>query len=296
VKTDPIAYRMSEELISNIITAVGFPHSAGWRRIFHFIFQKPTHNLASIGLTFDQLIQEAGLRKAAEWALQHWCSGIQASKQGEIPAEGPLMILSNHPGAYDALAITSQITRPDLNIIASDLYFLRNLPNFSQRIFFIPLDKNQVAQRMAGLLASIRYLKRGGSVLLMGSGTIDPDPAVSPGAIKNVNLWTDAVTMVIRSVPEVQVILTAVSNVLSRKWAHHPLTWLRKGGMEKRRLAEFGQVLHQLFKPGRLVTSPRLTFSPVITSNQLGSSPRTAILEREAALLMDHCQEFGGQL
>ena len=176
MKTDHITIRMSEELISNIITAVGLPHNAGWRTIFRSIFQKPTRNLASIGLSFDQLIQEAGLSKAAEWVLQHWCSGIKTIKQGEIPADGPLLVMSNHPGAYDALAIASQVTRPDLNIIVSDLFFLRNLPNFCKRVFFIPLDKNQVAQRMAGLLASIRYLKRGGSVLLMGSGTIDPDP------------------------------------------------------------------------------------------------------------------------
>jgi hypothetical protein len=66
--------------------------------------------------------------------------------------------------------------------------------------------------------------------------------------------------------------------------------------LEKRRIAEFGQVLQQLFFPGSLYVSPRLSFAPVISSVELGASPRDALVERETSLLVEHCREFGGIL
>jgi hypothetical protein len=137
-------------------------------------------------------------------------------------------------------------------------------------------------------------LKDGGAVLLMGSGTIDPDPAVYPGALAHLQRWTEAASLFLRFVPRTRILLTAVSHIVSPQWARHPLTWLQRGGMEKRRIAEFGQVIQQLFRPGSLYVSPRLSFAPTLTAAELGDSPRDALVEREASLLKEHCREFGG--
>jgi hypothetical protein len=142
----------------------------------------------------------------------------------------------------------------------------------------------------------VRYLKDGGAVLLMGSGTIDPDPAVYPGALDYLNRWTEAASIFLRHVPQTQVLLAAVSHILSPKWARHPLTWFLRGSMEKRRIAEIGQVLQQLFRPGSLYLSPRVSFSSCLTSRELGDSPREALLLYETDLLLEHCRNFGGFL
>jgi hypothetical protein len=89
-------------------------------------------------------------------------------------------------------------------------------------------------------------------------------------------------------------VLAAVSHVLSPTWAHHPLTWLRNEAMAKRRLAEFGQVLHQLFDPGSLYVSPRVSFAPVLKQADLGADPRRGVIVAETRLLRDHCYTFGG--
>jgi hypothetical protein len=128
----------------------------------------------------------------------------------------------------------------------------------------------------------------------MGSGTIDPDPSVYPDADKFIHRWTDAVNLFMRFAPNTKILLTAVSHIVAGKWARHPLTWIRRGGLEKRRIAEFGQVLQQLMFPGSYYASPRLSFAPALTSADLGTSPRNTLVDREISLLADHCGKFGG--
>jgi hypothetical protein len=285
---------MSKDLIFDILNAIGLPKTEHWYKRFQPFFSKATGRLSHIGLAFDRLINEIGFPRAAEWSLTHWCRGIIARGRENVPQKGPLLVISNHPGAYDALVIAAQLHRPDLRLIASDLPFLRYLQNFSQRIFFIPLNKNDTFHRMAGMLSAVRYLKDGGAVLLMGSGTIDPDPAVYPGASSYIQRWTEAANIFLHLVPNTNILLTAVSHIVARKWAYHPLTWLRRNGLEKRRIAEFGQVLQQLFFPGSLYASPRLSFAPILTAAELGTSPRKTLVEHEISLLVEHCKEFGG--
>ncbi|MDP3186341.1 MAG: hypothetical protein Q8M58_13825 [Anaerolineales bacterium] len=73
----------------------------------------------------------------------------------------------------------------------------------------------------------------------------------------------------------------------------YQITWLRRKSLDKRRLAEFGQVLQQLFFPGSLYLSPRLGFSPPVSVEELhreSGSERVlpAIIMRAKALLNDH--------
>lgn len=286
--------RMSRQLIFDILNTFHLPETEGWYQRMKPFLSKATDRLSHIALVFDQLITEKGFPMAAQWSLTNWCRGIITRGSENIPKEGPLLIVSNHPGAYDALVIAATSPRPDLHIIASDLPFFRYLQNLSQRIFFIPRNKMDTYHRMSGLLSAIRYLKNGGAVLLMGSGTIDPDPAVLPGAIDHLQRWTNAVDLFLHSAPETNVVLSAVSHILSLKWAKHPLTWLRTEGLHKRQIAEFGQILQQLFQPGSFFVSPRLSFAPALKSGDLGSSPRDVLVERESALLVEHCREFGG--
>ncbi len=286
--------RVSDSLREDVLKVLGLPRSEAWCNLGDLLFGKATRHLAKIGLTFDRMIVESGFYKASAWTLTNWCRDVLAHGVENVPSEGPLLVVSNHPGAYDALVIASRLPRRDLHIIASDLPFFHALYNFSKRVFYIPFNINNAAGRMAGMLSAVRYLKDGGSVLLMGSGTIDPDPAVYPGALTHLQRWTDAASLFLRFVPQTHILLSAVSHIVHPKWAHHPLTWLRKGGMEKRRMAELGQVFQQLFYPGSLYVSPRLSFSKLFSAEELGDSPRNALLERETSLLIEHCQEFGG--
>jgi hypothetical protein len=294
MKFDQEIQRVSDSVLMDILKILGLPQTAGLHNLCALLFGKATQRLADIGLTFDRMIQESSLREAAEWSINHWCRDILVRGRENIPEKGPLLIVSNHPGAYDALVISAQLPRPDLHIIASDLPFFHSLHNLSKRIFFIPFNTENASGRMGGMLSAVRYLKDGGAVLLMGSGTIDPDPAVYPGALDHLQRWTEAASLFLRFAPQTRILLAAVSHIVSPRWAHHILTLFRRGSMEKRRIAEFGQVIQQLFFPGSLYVSPRLSFSNAISAPELGNAPRDALVQRESRLIIDHCQEFGG--
>ena len=88
-----------------------------------------------------------------------------------LPKEGPLLIASNHPGAYDSLVISSQIPRDDLKIISSDIPFVKKLPETSKHMIFSTHDPHD---RMSAARKAIRHLKDGGALLIFARATMDP--------------------------------------------------------------------------------------------------------------------------
>ena len=291
VSLDAVIQSLSDTLINEIINAVGLPKTASTQRIFNLLFHKAAGRLAEIGVTFDRLIISDGFPAACAWALTHWCCDITARGSENIPPTGPLLVISNHAGAYDSVVIAARLGRNDLKFIASDVPFLKNLPSTSEHFFFVSED--DAYNRMAAVRSGIRHLQEGGSLLLFGTGLIDPDPAVSPGAEKEIENWSPSIDLFLRQVPDANVVVTIVSGIVSPKWAHHPVTWLKRIAWQKRRLAEFGQVIEQLFFPGRLYVSPQVSFAPPVTAAQLHVESGTdrvlpAAIKRGKALLADH--------
>jgi len=280
---------LSNTLILEILNAAGLPKTEQLQELIRPIFHKATEHMATIGLTFDRLVEKSGFPKAADWALTNWCKGIFARGTESIPKKGPLLVVSNHPGTYDALVITSQLQRQDIGIVASNIPFLMYLPSAYRHFFFVSRDAHE---RMAAARSVIRHLQNGGAALIYGSGTIDPDPAVFPEAAEHLEHWYPSLNLFLRLVPQTRILLSIVSHALSPKWAFHPITWLRKKGMEKRRIAEFGQVLQQLFRPGSLYISPRVSFAPPLTLQDIPTdqNPLLGLVEKAKALMQDHIQ------
>jgi hypothetical protein len=152
---------------------------------------------------------------------------------------------------------------------------------------------------MAAMRSGIRHLQAGGALLYIGSGQIDPDPAVYPNAAEHIEEWLIGIDFFFRHVPGLRVMPTIVSGVVSPKWARSPITRLRRKGVDKRRLAEFGQVIKQMFFPGRLMFTPYVSFSRPVSVETLRSESSQenvlpAIIARTKALLAEHCRIFGG--
>lgn len=291
IQRDTDVQILSKTLIKEIINAVGLPNTGSMQRIFGRLFHKATGRLAAIGITFDRLILSDGFTNACKWALTNWCRDITVRGMETVPQEGPLLVVSNHAGAYDSVIVASLLGRDDLKFIASDVAFLKNLPNTDQHFFYVSEDNDHA--RMAAARAGIRHLKSGGALLLFGTGLIDPDPAVYPNAEKDIESWSPSIDLFLRQVPDGNLVVTIVSGIVSPKWAHHPITWLKQIDWQKRRLAEFGQVIQQLFLPGQLYVSPRVSFAPPVTVEILrceSASDRLlpAVILRGKTLLADH--------
>jgi len=283
---------LSDTLVGEIFFALGLSKNGFATGTFGWPFRRACDRLSTIGVTADRMIASDGFPAAAAWMMSHWVSGVTVHGAGSIPAEGPLLIIANHCGAYDFLVIPSQLCRADISIISSDIPFLKHLPNASKHLFFLT---NAVQDRMMAARGALRYLQSGGSLLLFGTGLIDPDPAVYTGAEKSIEDWSPSIDLFLHQVPQTQVIIAICSGIVTSRWAHHPLTHLRRIDWQKRRLAEFGQVLQQLFTPGRLYVAPRVSFAPPVSVEQLQRESGTervlpAVIVRGKALLAEHMQ------
>lgn len=289
--------KLSESLVNELVGALGLPKSRALHALFWRLFRRLTDHFADIGVSFDRTLSKSGLPQASQDLLMNFCSGINSRGSENIPPQGPLLIASNHPGAYDALILFSQANRKDLCWVSSEIPFLEMLPHTRLHIFFA--SRKDAYNRMAVMRKSIRHLQGGGSLMYFAAGHRDPDPAVFPGAANLMDAWIAGVDFFFRHVPDLQLVPTVISGVVSKKWAEHPITWLRRKQIDKHRLAEFGQVISQLWLPGRLMLNPNISFGQPVNESQLRDGPNgdnllPAVIQREKALLLDHCKTFGG--
>lgn len=194
--------------------------------------------------------------------------GIQVSPQGvgNIPLTGPAIILANHPGAYDSMAIGSLIPRTDLKVIVARNRLYQVLPHIHPKMIYVSEDRSE---SMMALRQTVQHLNQGGILLQFGSGLIEPDPAIHPVGDEVFEQWSPSIELFLRKVPETQVVPTIASGVLLERFERHPLTLLRKTDIDKRRLAEFMQVIQQLLSPRSVSVKPCVSFGPPFTLQEI---------------------------
>jgi len=224
---------------------------------------------------FDEDVSRFGFNEAARRFLRHFVHEMHVRGAERIPAEGPLLVVSNHPGTVDGLAIAAHLPRPDLKIVVSGVPFIRHLRAAANHLIYSSLD---TVERMLVVRSAIRHLQEGGAVLLFPSGGLDPDPAAMPGALQELEAWSPSLEVILRRVPAARVVVTAVSGVLHPLWARSPVIYLRRGRRNQQRVAEFFQVIQQVLFPNSLRVSPSVCFAEPILFPAQGDSPRLPAL------------------
>jgi hypothetical protein len=283
-------------LAYELLRAFGLPKNAWLQSTFRWLFHGLIEQFAQGGLTFDQTVAAHGLQPAAAWLLTRFCTRFTACGLETIPETGPLLVVSNHPGSIDILLILASLHRLDVKLISNDIPFLQSLPAASAHLIYGARTVD-IQKRMASLRAGIRHLQAGGTLILMGTGHIDPDPEVHPEAAQSLERWSPSMEIILKQVPETRLLVTIVSGVLSARWACHPITWLRKEPRRKRLLAEIGQLTEQAFFPRLRYLYPHITFAPPICLPELqleshSASVLPAIISRAKTLLVEHMEKI----
>jgi len=287
---------LSESLIDEIVAAVGLPTTRLTHTVFWRLFRNITDRLAYIGASFDQISEEKGLPAASAWALTHFCNDLKVHGAENIPDQGPLLVVSNHPGTYDSLALFANLEGHKIRCVTSVIPPLDLLPNARQYFLFTPRKDSQ--ERMLVLRRAIRHLQKGGTLVYFGSGHRDPDPMVYSGAGRSIDHWLNVFDTFFKYVKDLRVLPTIVSGVVSSEWVKHPITRLRKKQIDKQRLAEFGQVITQLRKPGKLMLTPRISVGEDFSEQDLrkivgpGKLLRP-VIKRVKALFQESSSYFG---
>lgn len=226
--------------LDDLLDAAGLP----WLRStpLRHLFNPPARRFAQLALDFDRCVGAQGLAAGSAWLLQRMTAGLQMRGAHALPPSGPLLVLANHPGMTDTVALlTALARRPDLRVIAADRPFLRALPHVARSLILLPEGG---AAHLAVLRAGIAHLQRGGALLSFPAGCIEPDPATfgTQAALRSLQCWSDSMVLLLRRVPQARWLVALVSNVVSAQAQRHPLTWLRRSAAGKEKLAAALQV------------------------------------------------------
>jgi len=278
-----------------IFYALGLNRRGTLRRAFGWAFRAPTRRFARIMADVDAAVAEGGPPAGCQTMLD--ALGVQAKAEGveNIPPTGPAIILANHPGAYDSMAIGSLIPRTDLKVIAAKTRLYQVLPHIHPEMIYASEERSE---SMTALRQAITHFEADGILLQFGSGLIEPDPALYPVDDTVFERWSASIEVFMRKIPQVQIVPTIASNVLLKRFAQHPLTRLRKTGMDQRRLAEFMQIIQQLLFPKSVDAKPCISFGKPFTLEELEGSGALrrlmpAVLARVKDQLAHHLQMFG---
>jgi 1-acyl-sn-glycerol-3-phosphate acyltransferase len=264
-------------------------------RILRILVWPSVTRFAEISAIFDDYVNKFGFNEAMRRITPYFVSDLRVWGQGNVPTEGPLLVISNHPGSYDSIAISAALPRNDLKIVAGGYPFLRHLPAASQNLIFVSAD---IQERTRSLRNAIRHLQHGSSLLIFPSGRVEPDPAVLPGASRAMSDWSPSLELILRRVPDAQVLITIASGVLSPRFLGHPLIRFWRQKRDPQTVAEVLQVLIQMLFPNRVSLSPNISFYLPLTLSELTSdlndeSLINHIIRRARDKLESHRQQHG---
>jgi hypothetical protein len=284
------AATLRQLLIDEIVMAMGFRVDSWQRKVLGPLFWWPANRFARLAAGFENQVADEGFTVATQQTVRPFVQQIDIRGDETIPHTGPLIIVSNHPGAYDMLCIIKGVGRDDLKIIVSTIPLMRHLPNVNAHL--IPVTR-EAHKGMRGVRQAIRHLRDGGALHVFPSGIVDPDPEFLPGAYEALENWSPSIELMMKKAPESQLLVAIVSGVLSPRWLNSPITKLQKEVWRQRKLAEFFQVIQQILFPGTLKLSPRISFAKPVSVAALmeeagEKSVHWLIVERAQALLLAH--------
>jgi len=199
------------------------------------------------------------------------------ARRAALPERGPLLVVSNHPGLYDALVLFASVGRDDLAVIAAERDLLASLPNVSKHLLVAPPG----ARAGLALRHAARHLIRGGALLHFPAGRIEPDPRLLAPGESPLHPWMPGLDLLValaaRARPDLVVTPVLVSGVVSRRARAFAALVAGRAG-----LTDAFVPLLQLTLPGFGDVDVRASFGAEMGAGELGESPMARI---RAALL-----------
>ena len=257
--------RLRRSLINELAKAMALPDTDRVRGLLDAAFGRGVQRVSRLFWEFDREVALHGTAQGARWLLQRFVTGFAAKGAENIPHDGPLLLVANHPAAYDSIVISACVERPDYKIIIGDIPPFYQLPNLCEHAIFSP-DEGNTHGRMQTVRMAIQHLKDGGALLIFPRGGIEPDPDCMPAADAEFGKWSRSVELFLRHVPQTKLLATIVSGVISPAAMRHPITWLRKTRVDRQRLAFMIQILRQIWSGEELYgLTPRVTFGDVLS-------------------------------
>ncbi|WP_455383209.1 1-acyl-sn-glycerol-3-phosphate acyltransferase [Salinispira pacifica] len=198
---------------------------------------------------FDRRIERDGIRAASSWLLTRYSGRPLLSRQsaehraGQHQRTGTLVV-ANHPGVVDALALLSALDRDDVSIVAMDRSVLASLPALRRHLIPVPREPRL---RVATVRTIVARLAQGGMVVLFPAGEIEPDPAYAAPGIEILKEWTPVIGLVVlRSIADrfpLELLPVLLANVFPQRARRNPLVRVRRTGRDREESAALDVLL-----------------------------------------------------
>ena len=277
-----VAYR--EKIINEIFYALGLSRNGVLRRLVGPLFRAPAGRFGRIAARVDEEVGRSGISGGARLILPDFSIRVIPRGAENIPRTGPLLMVSNHPGALDSVAVLSCIPRQDVKVLLSDVAFFRAFSNARNYFIYVPPDS---AGKLSALRASISHLQSGGAVLIFAHGDVDPDPELGPDAGRTFRDWSRSVEIMLRRVPASQLQVTICSGALVSKFFHSPLVKVRKDPIKRQKLAEVMQISRQMIFPRSVRTKIHISFAEPVPGPALPKDELMPAVIKAARLLLE---------
>jgi hypothetical protein len=276
--------------IDEFMIALGLSAQGRARRVLDPILRVPTARFARVAAAFEARLEHSGMVPSMRWLLAQYVESVDVCGAECVPANGPLLVASNHPGAYDGVAIIANLGRDDFKIVITDVPLTRALAVTSKHLIYVAPNSQG---RMSAVRSMMRHLRAGGALLIFPSGLVDPDPDLQPGSEQALETWSPSLDLILRRVPETRLVVSIVSGVLAESCLRSPLTRLIRDAWKKRKLAEFLQISQQLVFAKEFGLNVRVSFGEPVMAAALSDGGASqsllpAIVENARAVLAAH--------
>ena len=268
------------------VRAAGLAHGDWRERAARALFWFPARRFSSFAATLDDDIAAYGLAEASRRMLPRFVASYEVRGAERIPTDGPLLIVANHPGAFDGFVVFIGLPREDVKVGASDSAFLKALHAAQAYLISISPDAHQ---RLGAFRAMVRQLQSGGAIYTYPGGLPEPDPDVMDGAEEGFASWSPSLELLLRRIPATRVVIAVISGVVAVECLRYPGVRSRPVPWERQRLAEYAQIVQQVMFGRRFGLRARISFSDPFTLADLeGEEIMPGIERRGRALLAEH--------
>lgn len=258
------------------------------RRAIELVAGAPSRRLGKILARFDAHAGEAGLGIAAREVMRTF--GARVDVKGSVPSSGAVLVVTNHPGAYDSLATMASLGRDDVALVAADRPFLRAMPHLCDHFVFVadPRTSGSAMARFAGLRAALAWLGAGRVLVQYGAGAIEPDAGFTSDGDDVLGVWSDGTGVLAQRAASLgaTIVPALVSGVHSRRAKRLPIVrWA-----ERRGITTIAPLL-QATLPGFRDVAISVRFGAPVDREAVAAAPshaaRTALLRVAVAALRE---------
>jgi 1-acyl-sn-glycerol-3-phosphate acyltransferase len=226
-----------------------YPPNPFLRFLLGILFAVPALRFAHLLVRFNDDIARKGIQEAAQSLFKEFYRSVQVhGEPPALPAGGTgetsqgLLIVANHPGVGDSLALLSVLDRPDIYLVAAEREFFFALPALLPYLILVPEES---AKRNAVVRAMVRALQQGETVVLYPAGEIEPDPILHPASAM-LKSWSTVIGLLVRLARQGSFDFTIASAITANVLPPHVLGTTgakTKEAQEKREKRALGKII-----------------------------------------------------